>query len=269
MELGTADVSPGAPQDEVLQLFGIDEEGRIALQVGSTSKTSTPRSPNSTPRTPDSRISHPRAPLENAASRADDRLITLFGDNRLDEIGALFSEDTRLDDRRQGLRRESNDRATAVADVRAIAALGVKPSRRSLSPCGAIVSASATCGSRNMTRGPRRSASKRCEITEIDADGRMVANVDFDPDDIDAAFEELDARYLAGEAAADAHTWSVIARARATLNRHELPPTTPDWVNLDHRRGIAFAARRHDRIHPCRIGISSKTSAPTSRQCIG
>ena len=28
-----ADVSPGAPQDEFLQLYGIDEEGRIALQV--------------------------------------------------------------------------------------------------------------------------------------------------------------------------------------------------------------------------------------------
>ena len=33
MTLGTVDVSPGAPQDEFLQLYGIDEEGRIALQV--------------------------------------------------------------------------------------------------------------------------------------------------------------------------------------------------------------------------------------------
>ena len=45
----------------------------------------------------------------------------------------------------------------------------------------------------------------------------------FDPDDIDAAFEELDARYLAGEAAAYAHTWSVITEAYAALNRRELP----------------------------------------------
>ena len=59
----------------------------------------------------------------------------------------------------------------------------------------------------------------------------------FDLDDIDAAFEELDARYLAGEAAAHAHTWSVIAGAYAAFNRHELPATTPDWVNIDHRRG--------------------------------
>ena len=63
----------------------------------------------------------------------------------------------------------------------------------------------------------------------------------FDPDDIDAAFEELDARYLAGEAAAHAHTWSVIAQAYAALNRRELAATTPDWVNIDHRRGVAFA----------------------------
>ena len=48
-------------------------------------------------------------------------------------------------------------------------------------------------------------------IVEIDADERIAAHVAFDLDDIDAAFEELDARYLAGEAAAHAHTWSVIA----------------------------------------------------------
>ena len=65
--------------------------------------------------------------------------------------------------------------------------------------------------------------------------------VSFDLDDIDAAFAELDARYLAGEAAAHANTWSVITRAYAAVNRHELPATTPEWVNIDHRRGIAFA----------------------------
>ena len=57
----------------------------------------------------------------------------------------------------------------------------------------------------------------------------------FDVDDIDAAFEELDTRYLAGEAAAHAHTWSVIANAFVALNRRELPPTTPDVVGFDHR----------------------------------
>ena len=62
-----------------------------------------------------------------------------------------------------------------------------------------------------------------------------MARVVFDPDDIDAAFEELDARYLAGEAAAHSHTWSVISQAYAALNRRALPATTPDWANVDHR----------------------------------
>ena len=60
-------------------------------------------------------------------------------------------------------------------------------------------------------------------IVEIDADERIRRVIVFDPDDIDAAFAELDARYLAGEAAAHAHTWSVIAGAYAALNRHEVP----------------------------------------------
>ncbi len=64
----------------------------------------------------------------------------------------------------------------------------------------------------------------------------------FDPDDIDAAFEELDARYLAGEAAAHARTWSAVTQSlRRDSTAHELPPATPDWVNIDHRRGPTFA----------------------------
>jgi hypothetical protein len=79
------------------------------------------------------------------------------------------------------------------------------------------------------------------DVVEVDADGRGVARVVFDADDIDGAFQELDARYLAGEAAAHARTWSVIAGGVLGLNRRELSPTTPDWVNIDHRRGTAFA----------------------------
>ena len=42
-------------------------------------------------------------------------------------------------------------------------------------------------------------------------DNRILARVVFDTDDIDAAFAELDARYIAGEAASYRETWSVIA----------------------------------------------------------
>ena len=78
-------------------------------------------------------------------------------------------------------------------------------------------------------------------IVEIDADERIVTRVAFELDDIDAAFEELDARYVAGEAATHAHTWSVIAQGLAAFNRRELPGFTPDSVNIDHRRARGFA----------------------------
>jgi hypothetical protein len=79
-------------------------------------------------------------------------------------------------------------------------------------------------------------------LAEINADERIVASVSFSPDDIDVAFAELDARYLAGEAAPHAHLWSIITRGYATLNNHELPPVTSKWVTVDHRMRATFQA---------------------------
>ena len=105
-------------------------------------------------------------------------------------------------------------------------------------------------------------------VVEINADNRISARVLFDVDDFDAAFEELDARYLAGEAAHHTHTWSVIANAYAALNRRELPATTPDWVNIDHRRGTRSRPATWPQLSAPR-GTSRRTSASTSRLCIG
>ena len=73
------------------------------------------------------------------------------------------------------------------------------------------------------TSGLKPSSTETLTILEIDAENRVAAQVVFDPDDIDAAFAELDARYLAGEAAAHAQTWSVITRGYCRVNRHEFP----------------------------------------------
>ncbi len=125
LELATADLSPGAPRDEVLQLYGIDEEGRIALQVvfdiedmdAAIAELDAAHARLDGPQ--------PRPALENAASRADAQLVALFVDSRWEEMGALYADNILVEDRRQGLRRESTDRATQVNNVRAIAALGV------------------------------------------------------------------------------------------------------------------------------------------------
>ena len=68
-----------------------------------------------------------------------------------------------------------------------------------------------------------------------------MSHIGFDVDDIDAAIEELDARYLAGEAAAVREHVVGIAGFYAALNRHEIL-ATPDWVNVDHRRATTVAS---------------------------
>ena len=130
-------------------------------------------------------------------------------------------------------------RDAAIADMRAIAELGVTYDNvdRYCDPGSAWSSVVPDCPARS---GPEAFRTELLNVIEIDADERIAAHVLFDPDDIDAAFAELDARYLAGEAAAHAHTWSVVAEAYAAFNRHELPATTPDWVNIDHRRANTF-----------------------------
>ena len=60
-------------------------------------------------------------------------------------------------------------------------------------------------------------------VAEFDVDGQIVTIVGLDVDDFDAAFEELDARYLAGEAAPYRNTWSVIVAAYAAFNRASSP----------------------------------------------
>jgi class 3 adenylate cyclase len=189
---------------------------------------------------------HPRPLLENAASRADRRVSELFTESRWDEIGALLADDIRVEDRRRTLGRESNDRATEVANVRAIASLGAE----TITVTPLALRGDRLCLSQLRFEGrvarqeptdTERLAVDALSITEVDTDGLTVARTHFDIDDIDAAFEELDARYLAGGAADHAHTWSVVARTYAAFNRRELPAATSDWVNIDHRRGTAFA----------------------------
>lgn len=234
--LGTVDQSPGAPRDEVLQVFGIDEDGRIALQVwfdADDMDAALAELDSLHARFEDER---PRVSLANAATRADDRLITLSLANRLDEIGALFTEDTRLDDRRQGFRCEINGHATAVENICSIAALGVAVTKSTIAVRGDRL-----CLSRERFEEPAAFCVETLEITEVDSQGVMTEKIVFDLDDFDAALAEIDARYFAGEAAPYAQTWAAVMGAYASFNRREVPATTPDWVNIDNRRAAAFA----------------------------
>jgi hypothetical protein len=179
--------------------------------------------------------------LDNAATRTWARSVDAFNRRDMDNYLALMTTDGQLEDRRKGLRALFD----GPARRKAIQELFAPPEswRLSMEPI-------AIRGSRLLlTRDCWRDADAPDQpitvevltVMEVNDDGLIHDTVSFDPNDIDAAFEELDARYLAGEAAAHSHTWSVITQAYAAFNRHELTPTTPDWVNVDHRRGISFA----------------------------
>ena len=187
-------------------------------------------------------LSRPVPRLENAASQLSERFLANFAARDWAAMAEILADNFSRDDRRRvvgaGVR---HGRDAWIVDMRATADLWIT------NVTSTVV---ATRGGRlALVRGrfsgrdqvPEAYLTELLAVVEINADERIVALVSFDLDEIDTAFAELDSRYLAGEAAAHSHTWSVITRAYAAINRHELPATTPDWVNIDHRRGIAFA----------------------------
>ncbi len=178
----------------------------------------------------------PTPKLENAASQIDERFRACFAARDWDGMAQTVTAEICTDDRRPvvgtGIR---TGRDAAIAHAGATADVGVK---------NITSTPIATRGQRLILRRTRYSGrdqqpeafhTETLGIVEINADYQITAAVQFDPEDMDAAIAELDARYVAGEAAAHAHTWSVIARTYAVLNRGEVPDTTPHWVNLDHR----------------------------------
>ncbi|MDQ1539662.1 MAG: hypothetical protein QOH29_388, partial [Actinomycetota bacterium] len=241
--VGTADASPGAPQDEFLQIYGIDEEGRISLQIWfDLEDMDAAIAELDAAHARFEEDAHRRARrLENAASQAAESHSAHFAARDWDALAKVLAEDFVTDDRRRvvnaGIRR---GRDAEIANMQAAAEVGITYT--------AFVVIAVRGERLILTRasvgggGSAEFTADVLSVVEINSHNQIAAFVIFELDDFDDAITELDARYLAGEAAAHARTWSVIAGAYAALNRHEFPATTPDWVNIDHRGETAFGA---------------------------
>ncbi|WP_255413203.1 BTAD domain-containing putative transcriptional regulator [Mycobacterium sp. 3519A] len=238
LEMSTTDSSSGAPQDEMLHVAGLDENGRVALQVWFDVEDM--EAAVAELDAAHARLAR-RHSLENVASRADARFNALFADRQWDEIGELFTDDIRVEDRRRGVQQFGTGRATMMAEVRATADVGTATMTSEV----VAVRGERLALVRTLYRGrdPRPDAfyGDVLRITEIDADERIAAFIVLDLDEIDAAFEELNARYLAGEAAPYAEAWQEIVDGGRILNRHE-PGAMAEKISafVDHRR-IPFA----------------------------
>ncbi len=236
----TPDVSPGAPDDQFLLVCGIDAGGRLALSVAFDVDDMDAAIAELDAAHARFEGARPQVRLANAASRAADRSDGCVTSRRWDDLGALFAEDVRADDQRRGIRREYSGRAAAIAETRAIAELGVANLTSSVI---AARGERLTLGHLVASGRDDRAGSYGVEmlrIVEVNDDGQITALVTFDLDDIGTAFDELDARFLAGEAADYAHTWSAIVNAHAAINRQELPVITPDL--FDHRPVVTVEA---------------------------
>lgn len=180
----------------------------------------------------------PQSPrLENAASRMVDQFLKRFAARDWDAMAELLTEDFSSDDRRPVLNAGTrHGRSLEMANWRATSEVWMSDVRSTVVATRGERLALCRFTFASQDALPEEQKAAALSIVEVDDDNRGVGTVVLDPDDIDAAFEELEARYLAGEAAAHAHTWSVVSDAYAAMNRHELFPTPSDWVNRDHRR---------------------------------
>jgi hypothetical protein len=173
--------------------------------------------------------------LENAASAKHARLTACVATRDWNGLSEILADDIAIDDRRRVVNSGiTYGRDAAVANMAGVIDVGLT------NVSSTVI---ATRGDRLDLCRTRVSGEDRPEafqveflsVVEVDADQLIVARILFDPEDIDSAFEELDARYMAGEAAPYARTWSAMARTCAVFDRGELPATTPDSVFVDHR----------------------------------
>ena len=188
-------------------------------------------------------LSSPTKHLENRASRMDDRIWEAYAARDWIAVAEMLADDHYSDDRRPvvgaGVRRgrdlEIQDMRSAAAEfdplTRTSVVMAIRGDRLALARC------------RYSGRPERRGAfyTDVLRLIELGTDERIAAMVMFDPNDTDAAIAELESRYIAGEAPDHARTWSVIAETYAAINRRELPATTRDWANVDHRKGASVA----------------------------
>ncbi|MEB3061512.1 BTAD domain-containing putative transcriptional regulator [Mycolicibacter sp. MYC101] len=239
--VGTADTSPGAPRDELLQLYDVDDQGRITHQIWfdvEDMDAAIAELDALHARFEADRASGPRA--WNKAALVIERFYPRFAARDWDAIAQAAADNYVLEDRRRmvniGIRR---GRDAGMKELLATADVGFGM---------ILLGIVATRGERLVLTRVRASGpdpatvqNDALNVIEIDSEGRVTAAVVFDVDDFDAAIAELDARYVAGEAAAHARTWLAITGVYASVSRHEFPALTPDCVTIDHRRVTAFA----------------------------
>ncbi len=175
-------------------------------------------------------LSRPAFQLDNAASRVVEQFLAHFAVRHWDAMAELLTDDVSSDDRRgvvnAGIRRGRDDelanwRATSEVWMTGVGSTVVATRGEHLALFRFVFA------SQNQPAEPFHAAA--LAVIEINDDNRVAAAVVFDLDDVEAAFAELDARYLAGEAAPHSRTWQVIAAGCAAPTGTSCPKRHRIW----------------------------------------
>ena len=218
LAVGTTDVSQGAPRDELLQLYGIHEDGLIALQIlfDVDDMDAALAELDAAYARFDGQRPQARRP-ENTAARIFDRLWSHFADRDWDAVAETVAASfSGMDHRRVVNGGIQHGRDAVIQTLQASADIGF-----AITMLGVLATRGgrlALTRVRASGREPDALQDDALNIVEVDADERVTAIVVFDLDDFEAAIAELDARYLAGEAAAHAQTWLVITGSYTAIN---------------------------------------------------
>jgi len=149
------------------------------------------------------------AEIHNTSVRVAKRFEAAFNGQNWDALRALYREDVALDDRRRQLGRSSATRDELIEGLRTLGDLASWRVR--FEP---LATRGETLGLLRVTRGTADGwLVEHLLVFEVDDSGLVVRHTNFDADDLDAAFAELDDRFEAVRPA-----WRGVARALRALN---------------------------------------------------
>src|SRR6185312_16130208 len=187
--LRTADATPGASYDEMLQLYGIGEDGRIAVQVIFDVEDVDAAIAELDATHAQAERAQPL--LENTASRVCERFQAYLAAGDWPAMTDTLAEDSSTDDRRRlvgaGI---TYGRDLQIANMRAgwDIGYGVVTSKVIATRGDRLILSRVSLSGDDQRPEPFQTEMLR--VLEINADERMTTRVLFDVDNIDAAFEE-------------------------------------------------------------------------------
>jgi len=188
-------------------------------------------------------------PFANAASRSMERMTRCWAARDWEGVLALLSPALRMDDRRRMMRLEIGFEAFVVQFRMLFDQPASSWNEPLLATRGERLSLHRTTFRAEVEGGGGPLAfDDHLSLAESDADGRCIAVVAFDLDDIDAAYAELDTRFETGEAAAQGPSWESMrgfVRAVASRDWHSVAALCAEsLVEYDHRRLAVIGTTR-------------------------